>query len=164
MGRAPRAFLARIARKQSEVSEACSEAPCFAPEQEPSVHFARNDRFRPSIGPPWRRAPNTRYCGSGAAGAIPFPGANSTLSNGCGTISGPTDRLLGHPRGTPRLKAAFVSRRAPPNFQNASCARPGRVRELKKGPKLLPFPSIFGSESCAIKGFSDFRDKFFSRP
>ncbi len=50
--------------------------------------------------------------------------------------------------------------RAPRCFQNASCARPGRVRELKKGGKLLPFPSIFGSGSRLVRTFQDLSATF----
>jgi hypothetical protein len=75
----------------------------------------------------------------------------------------PAERSPAHalPRNA-RLKAAFASRRAPPNFQNESFALPGRAfelkkgkkKELKKGKKLLPFPSILCSESRLINRLS----------
>jgi hypothetical protein len=126
---------------------------------------------------PSRCRPDDQILGSKAAGAIPFPRRKMNVFKSLRRHF-PAERSPAHalPRNA-RLKAAFASRRAPPNFQNESFALPGRAfelkkgkkKELKKGKKLLPFPSILCSESRLINRLSATLrlwtlGKIFSRP
>ncbi len=94
----------------------------------------------------------TRSCGQEAAGAIPFPGADSMILGPCGAISRlPVLSLLvgdacraRSPTAPPRSASAATGPTW--SFQDASGAHPGRRNTLLRPRKILPFPSISGCD------------------
>jgi hypothetical protein len=88
--------------------------------------------------------PCTRYCGFEASETIPFPGADSIFSIGCGAISGRLrfDRGCG-------LSGRSASGRRPEAASLASLRRPSAGRKIRDG----TMQDSFGIQKAGYQGF-----------